>query len=174
MKLSKIYRVYLFTILIIFSACKKKSDPVDKCSNGFIDAGELGVDCGGSCKPCEVYNPPSLFLEINGNPISMDNKSINFSDNTYSLIASNDSLSFQFNLGSNGNVGTFTLNSLGTFGSKNGIYYLNSSDGTYSISAHDSLTKSMSGFLQVNFSRNGYSDTIKIRNCQFDYIKYTE
>jgi hypothetical protein len=173
MKSLNFYLAFIITILVIFSACKKKTDTVDKCSNGFIDAGELGVDCGGNCDPCEVVNPPSLFLELNGTPISMASKSITFSGNTYSLNASNDSLSFQFNIGTNGAIGTFTLNSLGTFGAENGIYYLNATDGIYSISAHDTLTKTMSGFVQVNLSRNGYTDTLKIRNCQFDYIKYT-
>jgi hypothetical protein len=83
-------------------------------------------------------------------------------------------LSFQFNIGSNGAIGTFTMNSLGTLGTKNGIYYMNASDGIYSISAFDTISKIMSGFLQVNLSRNGFTDTLKIRNCQFDYIKYTQ
>jgi hypothetical protein len=174
MKSLKNYPAFLFTILVIFSACKKKTDTVDKCSNGFLDAGELGVDCGGNCAPCSVNNPPSLFLELNGTPISMTSKSIAFSENTYSLNASNDSLSFQFNIGSNGAIGTFTMNSLGTLGTKNGIYYMNASDGIYSISAFDTISKIMSGFLQVNLSRNGFTDTLKIRNCQFDYIKYTQ
>ena len=146
----------------------------NKCSNGFLDAGELDVDCGRNCAPCQLNNSPSLFLELNGTPISMTSKSIAFSGNTYSLNTSNDSLSFQFNIGSNGTIGTFTMNSLGTLGTKNGIYYMNASDGIYSISSFDTISKIMSGFLQVNLSRNGFTDTLKIRNCQFDYIKYTQ
>jgi hypothetical protein len=36
-------------ILLIFSACKEEKPVKAPCENGFLDAGETGVDCGGSC-----------------------------------------------------------------------------------------------------------------------------
>ena len=161
-----------FTMLTIFFGCKEKPQVIDKCSNGFVDAGENGVDCGGNCPPCPVFNPPSLYLELNGTPISMSNKSIAFSSGNYILTASNDSLVFKFNLGNSLEIGSNIMNPQGTYGQKNGVYYLNSSNGICTISNNDSVQKSLNGFLQTDLIRTGFTDTIKIRNCQFDYISY--
>ncbi|MCE2711043.1 MAG: hypothetical protein LW688_00715 [Cryomorphaceae bacterium] len=159
-------------MLLIISSCSKKENPIDPCSNGFVDAGETGVDCGGNCSPCIVYNPPSMYMELNGLPLSMSQKSISLSAGNYILTASNDSLTFKFNLGSSLSIGTFPMNTSGTLALKNGAYYLVSSEGTNSISSLDTVSKIVHGFLQVNISRSGFTDTLKIRNCQFDYIPY--
>jgi len=159
-------------MILIFFGCKEKDPIVDPCSNGFIDAGETGVDCGGKCPPCSIYNPPSLYMELNGTPISMVSKSIDTSAGNFILLTGNDSLSFQFNLGNTLSIGTFPMNTNGTIGIRNSNYYLNASNGTLSLSAVDTAKHYLSGFLQVNLSRTGFSDTLKIKNCQFDYIPY--
>lgn len=159
-------------MLLIFSSCAKKEKAIDPCSNGFVDAGETGVDCGGNCAPCAIYNPPSLYLELNGTPLSMSQKNISLSAGNYILTASNDSLTFKFNLGNSLSVGTFPMSTSGTLAVKNGIYYLVSSEGTNSISSLDTISNTASGFLQVNYSRTGFADTLKVRNCQFDFIPY--
>lgn len=164
--------IYLFAMLTIFSACKEKEEVIDKCANGFVDIGEDNVDCGGNCPPCAPYEPASVYLECNGSPIAMPSKTLTFANNTWTLNAHNDTLSVQINLGSNGTVGTYTMNPLGTLGSINNTFYLNASGGTYSINAHNVNTQKMSGFFQVDLSRTGYSDTLKIRNGQFEFLPY--
>lgn len=159
-------------MLLIISSCSKKESPIDPCSNGYVDAGETGVDCGGNCSPCVPYNPPSVYLELNGLPLSMSQKSISLSAGNYILTTSNDSLTFKFNLGSSLSIGTFPMNTNGTLALKNGSYYLISSEGINSISSLDTVSKIVHGFLQVNISRSGFTDTLKIRNCQFDYIPF--
>jgi hypothetical protein len=42
----------------------------------------------------------------------------------------------------------------------------------YAISAHNFTKKKMSGFFQANFYRTGFSDTLKVRNGQFEFIEY--
>ena len=93
-------------------------------------------------------------------------------DTSWLLTAANDSLSFQFNLGNTGTIGNFNLPASGSFATKNGIFYMNSCNGVYAISAHNLVTKKMSGFFQANFYRVGFSDTLKIRNGQFEFLSY--
>jgi len=159
-------------ILLIFSACKEEKPAKAPCENGFLDAGETGVDCGGNCPPCVPVEIPLLYIECNGIPVSMSSKSLTYSSGNWSLLISNDSLSFQFALGNTGTVGTFPLSSAGSYAAKNGVYYLNSSNGSYSISAHDTTNNKMSGFFQADFSRTGFSDTLHVRNGQFEFLSY--
>lgn len=95
-----------------------------------------------------------------------------YSSGNWSLLMSNDSLSFQFPLGNTGTIGTFPLSSAGSYAAKNGVYYLNSSNGSYSISAHDTTNNKMSGFFQADFSRTGFNDTLHVRNGQFEFLSY--
>ncbi|NLR91958.1 di-heme oxidoredictase family protein [Flammeovirga agarivorans] len=44
-------------------------DPLPTCSDGIQNGEETGVDCGGTCEPCEVVSPPptsSRFIEAEG------------------------------------------------------------------------------------------------------------
>lgn len=162
----------LTTMLSIFSSCKDKEVVIDKCSNGFLDIGETGIDCGGNCTPCIVNEPSSIYLEFNGTPFSYSSKTLTYSNNNWSLEVLNDSISFQFNLGSDGTIGTYTMDPVGCFAVRNGNYYLNSNAGIYSISMHDQTNHKMSGFFSANFTRTGYNDTLKVRNGQFEYMPY--
>lgn len=159
-------------MLSIFSSCKDKEVAVDKCSNGFVDGGETGVDCGGNCTPCIPYEAASIYLECNGVSVPISNKTLTYQNNVWILNANNDTISFQFNLGTIGNVGTYSMNPNGSYASKNGNYYLNCSDATYAISDHNLSTNKMSGFFEANFSRTGFSDTLKVRSGQFSYLPY--
>ena len=164
--------LYFIAMLTFFSACKEKDPVVDKCKNGFVDAGENGVDCGGNCPPCVPYEPTTAYAQCNGKSISFPTKSILYQNNSWSLSLSNDTLTLQINLGSNGAVGLYPMNSSGNFASNNGIYYPNGSHGNYSISAHNTTTRKMSGFFEMDFSRTGFTDTLKIRNGQFEFVGY--
>lgn len=170
--LSKVRIILAFAMLTIFLGCKEKVPLVDKCSNGFLDAGEIGIDCGGKCTPCEVINHPSLYLEINGTPLSMQGKSIALNSGNYILTASNDSLVIKFNLGNNLEIGTNQLDPNGTFAQWNGLFYLNASNGIRTIASNDSIQMTVNGFAQADLTRTGFTDTLKIRNCQFDYLPY--
>lgn len=161
-----------FAILSIFSSCKEDEEIVDKCSNGFVDAGENGVDCGGNCPPCPVYEPASIYLECNGVSVEPDSKSLTYQNGYWTLNVSNDTIAFQFNLGNNPAIGFYPMDPAGCIASKNSIFYLNSSNGSYAISAHNTETKKMSGFFSADFTRTGFTDTLKVRNGQFEFLPY--
>ncbi|MGB0260442.1 MAG: hypothetical protein ACPF99_03425, partial [Flavobacteriaceae bacterium] len=40
--------------LVLFSCTSDNNDPEPTCSDGILNGDETGVDCGGSCEPCEL------------------------------------------------------------------------------------------------------------------------
>lgn len=168
----KAYYWFGLAMLVFFSSCKKDDDPVDTCTNGFLDPGEIGIDCGGNCGPCDSYTPSYVYLECNGQPITMDTKSLTYTNGNWSLLTYNDSLKIQLNLGNNGSVDVYPISPSGSFGEYFGNLYLNAENGTFAIYNHDTINHKMGGFFQVDFIRTGINDTLKIRNGQFENMIY--
>lgn len=171
MKMFQLLLVSSIAMLTIFSSCDK-DEPVDPCTNGFLDPGEDAPDCGGDCPPCNVTPTPYLGLQINGTTTYMSQKDLNFDGTNWILSVANDSLSFNFNLGTTGNIGSYAMSSSLTSAVYNGTVYPNQSEGSYAISAHDTADDLMSGFFQIKFSRNGFTDTIRVQNGVFEYYQY--
>ena len=165
------YFMMLSAMLLIFSACKE-DEPVDPCTNGFLDPGETNPDCGGDCPPCVITPITFLNLEVNGVNTSMLNHEMNYDGTSWSLQMSNDSLNIQIGFGTTGAIGTEPINPSGTFLYKSGTQYLGQTDGTYTISEHDVSTDLMSGFFQIKFFRPGFVDTLRISNGQFENFAY--
>lgn len=165
------YFMILSAMLLIFSACKE-DEPVDPCTNGFLDPGETAPDCGGDCPPCSTTPITFLNLDVNGVNTSMLNKEMDYDGNSWSLQLSNDSLNIQIGYGTSGVVGTYPTNSAGTYLYKNGTQYTGQVDGTYTISDHDVSNDLMSGFFQIKFFRPGFVDTLRITNGQFENFAY--
>jgi hypothetical protein len=164
--------IILFAMLIIFSSCKKKDAPTNPCENGFLDIGELGIDCGGNCTPCVNNVPSYMAFECNGVPLVMQTKELTYNNGIWSLAANNDTFSIQLNLGSNGQVDVYNTNPMGSLAINNGIYYLNANNGTHAFYYHDTINKKMGGFFQIDFSRDGFDDTLRIQNGQFENLFY--
>jgi hypothetical protein len=168
----KAYYWFGFAMLVFFSSCKKDEEAVDTCTNGFLNPGEVGIDCGGTCAPCIAYTPSYVYLECNDQPITMDTKSLSYSNGNWSLLAFNDSLKIQLNLGNNGGIDVYPISSSGSFGEYFGNLYLSTENGTFAIYNHDTINHKMGGFFQVDFIRTGINDTLKIRNGQFENMIY--
>lgn len=165
------YFMILSAMLLIFSACKE-DEPVDPCTNGFLDPGETAPDCGGDCPPCSTTPITFLNVAVNGVNTAMQNYGLDYNGTAWSLQLSNDSLNMQIGLGTTGAIGTEPINPAGTYLYKNGTQYSGQTDGTYSISEHDTAEDLMSGFFQITFFRPGFVDTIRITNGQFENFSY--
>ncbi len=163
--------IITFAMLLIFS-CKKKEEPVDPCQNGFLDAGEELPDCGGPCPPCQENFTSSLFLRVNGTTTTFSTKSLTFNGSNWILSMSNDTLDIQLDLGTNGDIGSYTMSPLNSNCDYYGINYPVLSDANFAISYHDTSANRMSGFFQAKFSRPGFVDTLRLTNGQFDYYVY--
>lgn len=165
------YFAILAAMLLIFYGCKE-DEPVDPCTNGFLDPGETAPDCGGNCAPCSATPVTFLSLIVNGVNTSVLSKELVYNGNAWSLQLSNDSLNIQIGLGTTGAVGTEPINPAGTYLYKNGTQYAGQLDGTYTISEHDTSEDLMSGFFQIKFFRPGFVDTIRISTSQFENLSY--
>ena len=161
----------LSAMLLIFSACKE-DEPVDPCTNGFLDPGETVPDCGGNCPPCSTTPITFLHFEVNGVNTSTLTEELNYDGTSWSLQLVNDSLNIQISFGTTGLISTEPILASGSFLYKNGTQYLGQTDGTYSISEHDVSANIMSGFFQIKFFRPGFMDTLRITNGQFENFSY--
>ena len=171
MRAFKILLVSSIAMLTIFSSCDKE-EPVDPCTNGFLDPGEDAPDCGGNCPPCNTTPTSYLGVEINGITTYMTQKALNYDGTNWVLSISNDSLDFNFNLGSTGTPGAFPMPANLTNAVYNGTVYPNQTSGNYTITHHDEQDDLMSGYFGIKFSRNGFTDTIYVTNGVFEYYSY--
>ena len=48
----------------------KETDPVPTCTDGIQNGDETGVDCGGSCAPCEINDDNVVYVDINDITVS--------------------------------------------------------------------------------------------------------
>jgi len=167
------FRFYSFVaILLIFNACNKDSESKDSCANGFLDPGEQGIDCGGSCIPCVANEPEYLYMECNGVPVNFPNKDLQEINNDWVLTASNDTFSIQINFGTDTTIGIHPLLGPGNLINYQSVLYSNMTGGSYGIFYNDPVTKKMGGFFQAKYWRTGFDDTLWIQNGQFEYMKY--
>ncbi|MFK7785392.1 MAG: hypothetical protein AB8B56_09765 [Crocinitomicaceae bacterium] len=166
------YFMILSAMLLIFSACKEDEPVVDLCANGFLDPGETAPDCGGDCPPCAAAPIPFLTLLVDGVSTSMSNQELDYDGNSWSLQMSNDSLNIQIGYGTAGVVGTFPIDPAASFLYKDGTEYSGQTDGTFSISEHNTADDLMSGFFQIKFFRPGFVDTLEISSGQFGNFSY--
>jgi hypothetical protein len=161
-----------FLLFFVFLACKEDEPKVDKCKNGFKDAGEKNIDCGGICPDCPVTYTPYLTLKINQVETSFSNRLLDYSGSQWTLSCDNDSTAFQFNLGSNGSVGAYPMSPAGTTCTFKGQVYSIVTDGNFAIDSHDTSIKRMSGFFNVKFTKAGTTDTLFITSGQFIDLPY--
>lgn len=167
----------LTAMLTIFSACKKDEEPVDPCTNGFLDPGETSVDCGGNCAPCTTTQPEYFTLFIDGQIATMTYRELFYDGTAWSLQMSNDSISMQISLGTSATLQTSPVPTSGTYAFVNGFEYPIQLNGTYSISEHDLSTQTMSGFFEIDFLRLVSAspttyDTLKVSGGQFEFFQY--
>jgi len=160
------------TISFLNSCKKKKDDPVPLCENGFLDPGETSPDCGGNCPPCSNINPIYTSMKINGVTHQLPTRQLVFDGTKWILSLSNDTISFSFNLGSNGSISSYSMSDEASFAEKNSIEYPNQTNGEFIISQHNTTDKTMSGFFNADFSRVGYTDTIRVTDGVFEYLTY--
>jgi hypothetical protein len=165
------YFLLLGAMLLFFSACKE-DEPVDPCTNGFLDPGEIQPDCGGNCTPCPSSVVSYLTMSVNGTQTSVSTKTLEYDGNAWTLQLANDTFNIQLSLGTTGLIATEPIPSAGSFCYRNGIQYAGQEDGIYSISDHDTSADLMSGFFQITFFRPGLNDTLRITNGQFENFGY--
>jgi len=93
---TNLLQISILCVLFIAFACKKEVEPDSpNCQDNIMNNGELGVDCGGPCAPCQFPAVPFLFAAFNAEMANFFNISSSYGD-TIHIVASNDSI--QLNL----------------------------------------------------------------------------
>ena len=176
--MTKLTQFAMFGLLLMLLACKKEDEqPQGNCSDGFLNNGELGVDCGGTCLACEGSDNPIFFAAFNAQHVTFGNPSALYGYTIF-LGASNDTLqvSLRFkNLSEpdeTGQLWPFLLDGQ-AYVVYNGLSY-NAIDTNYSVVIiTENLNNRISGLFQLHLP-NGKdnADTLKVINGTFIKIPY--
>jgi hypothetical protein len=177
MKATKLV-LFMFMASMVISSCKKPDEPATgTCFDGFLNNGELGVDCGGPCPPCEELGDPVFFAAFNTQMVMFGNPSAIFGDTVY-LSASNDSIqvSLRFkNLSEpdeSGQLWPYLLDGQ-AYVIYNNINYTEIDTVYSSVIITENISSRISGLFQLYLPYGqGNLDTLKVVNGTFYKIPY--
>lgn len=91
---------FVLTVVLLFSSCRKLKekelqDGVKEteasCSNGVMDAGEDGIDCGANCAPC-VMSFANCSYTLNDNQTIVGGTTVNYTASSVTQDASSGNL----------------------------------------------------------------------------------
>jgi hypothetical protein len=177
----KVTKLILFTLLGIsvgLMSCKKTEEPpVGTCSDGYMNNGELGVDCGGPCPPCDQYEDPVFFAAFNAELVMFGNPTALYGDTIY-LGASNDSIqvSLRFkNLTEADESGQFWpyLQDGLAYVTYNGVNYTQLDNVYSTVIITQNQSSRISGLFQLYLPHGVDNlDTLKVVNGTFNNIPY--
>lgn len=167
------YPSIIFLVLFALPACKKEK-PVDYCTNSLKDIGETGVDCGGTCKPCELVFSPNFFLKLNQTPVTFNSYTFSQNNNDWFLSCFNDSIQMYFNVGPTIDIGNYLIKPSGSFAFINGISYplIVQSSAVMGIYENFTTQNRISGLFNTKFYRAGFVDTMHVSSGEFVHLPY--
>ncbi|MDX1445662.1 hypothetical protein [Lishizhenia sp.] len=175
----KISNLAVLLGLFVFSFACKEEEMVDKCADGYLSPGETAVDCGGDCPPCPEPEEISYALaKVNGDKWTFQNYEISYSGNYYFIADfENDTLAIEvkFNFGNGDTLGARPMMPLNNYVKitdklqSNTDNYTTLGSGTVVFSEIDVVDNQFSGFFEAKLAQ-GFGDTVKITNGQFEYV----
>ncbi len=173
------YLSIIFLLLFTLLACNKEEEK-DTCSNGFVDIGETGVDCGGVCPPCPINIFPSVASKFNGAYTSFSTFSFVEDSDIWFLKYQNDTIDVQIRVGDNlFQDSLYTVPSTNSYVLINGINYngvanpnLNQPSSTIGISDLDIANQRVTGLFNVIFFRPGTNDTLRVTAGAFSDVSF--
>jgi hypothetical protein len=166
---------WFVVILFFLVACKKEEEGT--CFDGELSTGEVSIDCGGVCPPCNNDNSPvEIFLvTINGSPMQFSQRNLIDSPN-WIMNFSNDTLDVTLNFGNGTEPGAYQIEQLNSEATMNGKFYDFLHSGLVVLSNIDTVNNRLSGFFEAKlvgyFSDSLLVDTLKITNGDFESIPY--
>lgn len=169
--------IFIFTVVLSVSmfSCNKEDDKTGNCSDGYMNNGETGTDCGGPCPPCPQPLDERIVVVINGAEISFSNLFAEMG--TTGIIAgSNDSISLSVNFERIDSLWPL-IEGPNTFITYNGATYNNFTTESHLVLTDEDTEESrISGLFRVEFYRmviepNTY-DTLFVNNGMFSNLIY--
>jgi len=176
-KMTKV-AIFIFSIILtsVLFSCNKEDDKASgNCSDGYMNNGETGTDCGGPCSPCQLPIVERIVVIIKGKEVSFPNVFAEMA--TTGIIAgSNDTISFSVNFGRVEGLWPL-IEGPNTFITYNGIDYTDFTSESHLILTEDDTDNNrISGLFRVEFYRLATSpdiyDTLIVNNGMFDNLSY--
>lgn len=170
--------IFICTMIlsVTLSSCNKEDDDLGNCSDGFINNGETGLDCGGPCAPCIDPVVERIVVVIDGVEVSLSNLFAEM-ETTGIIAGSNDSISLSVNF--QRVDGTWPLiEGPNTFISYNGVDYNEfTTDSHLVLTEEDTENNRISGLFRVEFYKlvattPDVYDTLIVDNGMFNNLSY--
>lgn len=165
--------VVVFGALLFSTGCNKTdtatSDPIPSCIDSILNQGEIEVDCGGPCPPCQSrmsarvsgndwQSAGAVSSSVNGNNILI---SAGNGSSTISLIYSGPFINGTFNL----------ANAL--YSTSNPVVNYTSNTGTITFIEWSNNPKLVSGTFSFKaFESTGSGDSVVVTNGKFSFVSY--
>lgn len=169
----------LFLVILSFSilSCEKDEEK-DSCSDGVQSIEEEGVDCGGSCPPCEESeNKPVAIATVRGTDIQFSTFALE-KEKDWVLFFGNDTISITINLGDGDSLGVRPLKAEYSKSYLNNVKYEALKEGKSLFEKIDHNKKELSFYLEADFgmktSEPNYNslDSLKVTSATFRHIPW--
>jgi len=178
MQCTKLTLIFVCCLILVTLSCSKKQVQQEpSCTDGFLNNGETGIDCGGPCAPCLGLTNPVFFATFNGQFTYFNNVSVQYGDTIY-IHAITDSiqvnLSFKnLTVPDENNQLNPIVQSVLPFVSYFNTDYSNINPQYSVISLSKNENNRISGLFQL-FLPHGFEnmDTLKVVNGTFENIAY--
>lgn len=162
-------------ILFFLIICSCKKSDKGNCYDGQLSEGELQIDCGGICPPCESIAVNSFLLaSVNNIPMQFSNRTLD--ENPFILSFWNDTIDVQLHLGNLDSIGIYFIEHEFSQMMYSNINYTNLSFGHFLMTSNDETNRIMSGYFEATFINYALdsinNDTVRIKNGEFLNLTY--
>jgi hypothetical protein len=182
MRIANLMNILLLSLgVLTLSACEKEEEKEPgNCFDGYMNNGELGIDCGGPCSPCVQPSIPLMSASVNGVLVSFSQKNI-LSGTNWILEGTRDTVYVSLNFGPDASIGGHDLiNDVNSRAIVNGREFTSPQSGSHVlVVSHDTEAKKMSGNFRmilvaprVPDDPETIWDTLKVESGSFSNLVY--
>lgn len=163
-----------FLFLFLVGSCKKEEEK-GSCFDGVLSPGELGIDCGGVCPPCQSGNTLQeiLLVQLNGKPMQFLNKTLEY-EGGWILNFWNDTVNIRLNFGEISEVGIQPIIQPYSSVLSNSQLFEDLYDGFVLVADIHQADNRLTGFFEAKlvgyFLDSMIVDTFYIKNGDFENI----
>lgn len=172
--MAKILKFLFLGFIFFVLACNKSEDTnLGNCSDGFMNNGETGIDCGGPCLPCDIPEIATFSAAFYGSLAYFSIVESSY-DGTFYVHGQNDSIQIWLRFDNIQNPAEgqhpWPLLDIGApIIQYNGTNYNEFADNSLVLITENANNK-ISGYFQLSLPLNG--DTLQISGGNFSNVNY--
>lgn len=167
----------LFAVLLlagsVFLSCEKEEEKkTGNCSDGFMNNGETGADCGGPCAPCEQPLANQLVATFHGREVSFLHPYVVMNGDEAIISGVNDSIEFSIHFEMTSDTIWPLIDGTHTKLEYNGDFYNTylSEESHVIVTNLEETENHFSGLFRVKYVQG--ADTILMQNGSFLQLRY--